>query len=129
MYEMYRIREVKIKIKTPCLSCAGKGYIDKKCTKCGGNGLHNKTINMWVVYSKKIQIEKIDRGSQDSIYKGILLTRKGELRYWEDSSCYVNEDSKLLHFTKEDAIRECEERNLEKYGEEFYSQYLKGEVK
>ena len=114
MYIMYSIREKPFKIQVPCRNCAEKGYINKSCQACNGKGIHNKIFIAYKVNEREEKIEKIDRED-----------KTGELRYWEDSSNFFYESSKLIHFNKEDAKTECDKRNIEKYGIEFYKQYLR----
>lgn len=112
MYEMFYINEYPIKIQVACKHCASKGYIDKNCNRCNGKGVHNKTKLIWKVQNKLYKIDKIDRDSNE-----------GELRYWEDMSSYFEEKSKRMHFTKQDAQKECTMRNIQKYGVDFVKQY------
>lgn len=111
--EMYKIREEDLKIKVPCEHCLEKGIVDRRCNKCGGNGVHNKTIKVWNVAPRTVTVEKIDRGCEDNFYKGIQTSRVGSLRYWTCASEYYNEENKLLHFNKEDAWNECARRNAD----------------
>ena len=111
--EMYKIREEDMKIKVPCEKCLEKGVIDKGCQKCGGNGIHNKTIKVWKVHPRTITVERIDRSSEDSYYHDIQTTYEGGLRYWTSASSFFNEDDKYLHFNKHDAQKECDRRNVE----------------
>lgn len=111
--EMYRIREEGVKIKVPCEHCAEKGIVDKRCNRCGGNGVHNKTIKVWKVAPKTVTVEKIDRSTEDNYYKGIQTSYVGGLRYWIGYSEFYNEESRLLHFNKIDAQRECDLRNVD----------------
>lgn len=111
--EMYRIRKEDMKIKVPCERCMKNGIVNKRCHKCGGNGVHNKTIKVWKVAPRTVTIEKIDRASEDSYYKGIQTNYKGELRYWTGVSEYFNEEDKILHFNRNDAQKECDRRNIE----------------
>ena len=99
--EMYRIKEVEQKIKVPCEFCLSKGIVYHKCSKCGGNCVHNKTIKIWKLAKYTEDIVAIDRDN------------KGALRYWTSQSEYFPEDSKLVHFTKKDAEAECARRNKE----------------
>jgi DnaJ-class molecular chaperone len=109
--EMYRIRMEKIKIKVPCERCSEKGIVDKNCHKCGGNGVHNKTIKVWKVSPRTETIYKIDRNDKDSYYHGIQTAYEGGLRYWISASEYFNEENRCLHFNKSDAQKECDRRN------------------
>lgn len=109
--EMYKIREEHVKIKVPCEHCLEKGIVDKRCNKCGGNGVHNKIIKVWNVSPRTVTVEKVDRSSEDSFFRGIQTSYVGGLRYWTSSSEYFNEESKLLHFNKDDAWAECVRRN------------------
>ena len=111
--EMYRIHEVNMKIKVPCEQCLEKGIIDKGCHKCGGNGTHNKTIKVWKVAPRTVTIEKIDRSSKDNYYRGTQTSYEGGLRYWTSASEFFNEEDKYLHFTKSDAQKECDRRNVD----------------
>lgn len=111
--EMYKIRLENMTIKVPCERCAGRGIVDYGCHKCGGNGVHKKTINVWKVSPKKEEIVKIDRSSKDSFYASTQTSYKGGLRYWTGLSEFYNEEDKYLHFTKEDAQQECDARNNE----------------
>jgi DnaJ-class molecular chaperone len=113
MYEMYMIQEYPLKIQVTCKKCSDKGYINKNCSSCNGKGLHYKTLSIWKTRPRIKTIDKIDRDSKTN-----------ELRYWEDMSCFFEESSKYIHFNKKDADRECKNRNIEKYGLEFYKQYL-----
>lgn len=98
MYEMFRIKEVEERIKVPCEPCMGRGIIDKRCHRCGGKGIHHKTIKIWKVLKNTIDIVKIDR-------------KEKELRYWICQSEYYPESALLVHFNKEDAQKECDKRN------------------
>ena len=111
LIEMYRIREVNKKIQVPCEWCLEKGIVDKRCNKCGGNGVHNKTLKVWEVMPRTEIIEKIDRGFEDNFYRGIQVEYEGGLRYWISSCEFFNEESRLLHFNKDDAQKECDRRN------------------
>lgn len=109
--EMYRIREVNIRIKVVCEICESNGIVISDCFKCGGKGIHNKTITLWKVSPRTVTISYIDRASKDDYYKGVQTSYEGELRYWLDMSEFYNERDRLLHFTKKDAQRECDKRN------------------
>ena len=100
---MYRIKEDVEKIRVVCSYCHSRPYHEVKsdCTRCGGNGVHNKSKKRWVVANRKEAIVKIDRDE------------KGGLRFWEDKSCYYPESNKIVHFTKADAVAECKKRNAE----------------
>ncbi len=111
--EMHKIKDMDVKIKVPCESCYNKGIVNRACNKCGGHGVHNKTIKVWKVMPRTIAVEKIDRSSEDSFYCGVQTAYAGGLRYWTGASEYFNEESKLLHFNKEDAQAECDRRNAE----------------
>ncbi len=111
--EMYRIRQEDVRIKIPCESCLEKGIVDKNCCKCGGNGVHKKTIKVWKVAPRTVTVEKIDRETENWCYKGVQYGHIGELRYWYSYSEFYSEESKLLHFNKEDAQEECNRRNVE----------------
>lgn len=113
LIEMYRIKETDIKIEVPCEHCLEKGIIDKKCNRCGGNGKHSKTIKVWKVMPNTVIVEKIDRSSEDSFYKGVQTSYAGGLRYWVNSSDFFNEESRLLHFNYDDAWAECVRRNAD----------------
>lgn len=80
--EMYRIRLENMKIKVTCERCSEKGIIDKGCHKCGGNGIHSKTIKIWKVAPITETVYKIDRASKDSYFRGVQTTYEGGLRYW-----------------------------------------------
>ena len=109
--EMYKIRQEEVKIKIPCERCMNSGIVDRRCKKCGGNGVHNKTIKVWKVAPKTETVVDIDRSSEDSFYKGIQTSYEGGLRYWIGMSEFYNEEDKYLHFTKKDAQDECNRRN------------------
>ncbi len=109
--EMYRIREEDVKIKVPCERCSAKGIVNNKCNVCGGKGTHNKNIKVWKVMPRTETVEKIDRSSEDNFYRGIQTSYVGGLRYWISYSEFFNEESKLLHFNKNDAQKECDRRN------------------
>lgn len=111
--EMYRIRLEDMKIKVPCEWCLKKGIIDKGCHKCGGNGIHNKTIKVWKVAPRTETVYKIDRSSKNSYYHGVQTTYEGGLRYWTSACEFFNEEEKYLHFNKYDAQKECDRRNVE----------------
>lgn len=113
MYEMYVIQEYPFKTQVACEKCSSKGYINKKCPSCNGKGLHYKTLSVWKVRPRTKTIDKIDRDSKTK-----------ELRYWEDMSCFYEDNSKLIHFNNKDAKRECDERNIGKSGLDFFKQYL-----
>lgn len=125
MYQMYSIKEIPIKIPVSCEFCSKIGFINKNCPKCGGRGIHNKTIKIWKTKPRIIEIVKINRASTNYYYKGELIIEKNELIYWIDNSSHYNENDKLIHFTKIDAQNECDKRNIEKYGIDFYKQYIK----
>ena len=110
--EMYKIRDEETKIKVPCERCLEKGIIDHTCAKCGGKGVHSKTIKVWKVAPKTVTVEKIDRSSGDNFYKGTQTSYKDGLRYW--TSCYefYNEADMYLHFTQNEAQKECDKRNV-----------------
>ncbi len=109
--EMYRIREEEMKIKVPCERCLEKGIIDCTCSRCGSKGVHSKTIKVWKVASKTVTVEKIDRSSSDNFYKGVQTSYKNGLRYWTGHSDFYNEANMYLHFTRNDAQKECNKRN------------------
>lgn len=111
--KMYRIRLEDIKIKVPCERCLKKGIVDKSCNRCGGNGVHNKTIKVWKVAPRTVTVERIDRSYKDSHYHGIQTTYEGGLRYWTSASEFFNEEDRCLHFNKNDAQKECDRRNVE----------------
>lgn len=113
MYITYLIKEKPFKIQVPCKHCSDKGYINKSCQACNGKGIHNKTFSSYVVRERDMEIVKIDRDVN------------GELRYWEDMSCYFEEKSKLIHFSRKDAKIECDKRNIGTFGTEFFRQYLR----
>lgn len=114
MYKMYLIKEYPFKIQVPCQHCSDRGYINKTCNACNGKGIHNKTLTIYKVGERVKDIDKIDRDSET-----------GDLRYWEDMSCYFPERLHLIHFNIKDARSECSKRNIEKYGIDFYRQYLR----
>lgn len=111
--EMYRIRLEDMKIKVVCEKCFKNGIIDSCCHKCGGKGVHNKTIKVWKVAPRTVTVERIDRSSKDSYYRDIQTTYEGGLRYWTGASDFFNEEDKYLHFNKNDAQKECDRRNKE----------------
>ena len=99
--QMYHIKLQDYKIKVVCNKCYKNGQVDEKCSQCGGKGVHNKTKQKWEISKKLVSINKIDRDED------------GELRYWEDKSCFFNEMDKYLHFSYQDAKNECKRRNNE----------------
>lgn len=109
--EMYKIRQEDMRIKLPCERCLEKGIIDKGCNKCGGDGVHHKTIKVWKVAPRTETIKKIDRSSKDSFYHSTQTSYEGGLRYWTGMSEFYNEADRYLHFTKSDAQKECDKRN------------------
>lgn len=111
--EMYRIREEDLKIKVPCEWCLKKGIVDKRCNKCGGNGSHCKTIKVWTVVPRTVTVERINRSPEDNYYRGVQTSYVGGLRYWTSYSDFFNEESRILHFNKSDAQKECDRRNVE----------------
>ena len=111
--EMYKIREEEVKIKVPCERCLEKGIIDRTCFKCGGNGIHRKTIKVWKVAPKTVTVERIDRSSSDNFYKDAQTSYKNGLRYWTSYYDFYNEADMYLHFTKSEAQKECDKRNEE----------------
>lgn len=123
-YNMFKIFQKDMKIKVVCDSCYSRGYIDTGCYKCGGKGTRNKTIQIWKY--KRYDIEKIDRVSSDHCIKekGTII-KEGELRYWIDNYSYFVESEKLIHFTKQDAIKECVRRNKEKHAPLLYMDVIK----
>ena len=76
--EMHKIKDMDVKIKVPCESCYNKGIVDRRCNKCGGNGIHNKTIKAWKVMPRTIVVEKIDRSPEDSFYCGVQTAYAGD---------------------------------------------------
>lgn len=111
--EMYKIREVDMKIQVPCERCLEKGIIDHTCSKCGGKGVHSKTIKVWKVASKTVTVEKIDRSDVDKFYGSFQTSYKNGLRYWTSLNDYYNEANMFLHFTKDEAQKECDTRNVD----------------
>ena len=98
--EMYKIKEFDEAVMVPCSLCAERGVIAADCGKCGGKGVHKKTIHPYRICRRTVTIIKIDRDSKTS-----------NLRYWTSSSEYFPEERKLVHFTEEDAQEECTRRN------------------
>ena len=98
--EMYVIKDVAENIMVPCEVCAARGVIYAECGKCGGKGIHKKTIYPWRVAKRTEIVIKIDRDSKTT-----------GLRYWTSSTEYFAEENKIAHFTKEDAEAECARRN------------------
>ena len=96
---MYRIKEYEETIKVPCESCLSKGIVSYKCQKCGGKGVHKKTIKVWRIVARMETVHKIDRDEY------------GDLRYWVEYDTFYKEDKKILHFTEKDAEKECVRRN------------------
>lgn len=97
--EMYRIKEYEETIKVPCESCLNRGIITHNCQKCGGKGVHKKTIKVWRIVARTETVQKIDRDAF------------GDLRYWVASDTFYSEEKRLLHFTEKDAEKECANRN------------------
>lgn len=119
MYKMYLVYARDIKMKVVCESCAVRGAVASNCTKCNGEGTHHKATKWYV--SKPIDIEKIDRGSEDisvrdAVTGELIVQPAGSLRYWVDASYYYAEQEKLIHFTKQDAAAECHKRNHKLHG-------------
>lgn len=110
--EMYKIREEDLKIQVPCERCLEKGIVDHTCFKCGGKGVHSKTIKVWKVAPKTVTVEKIDRSDVDKFYGSIQTSYKNGLRYWTSLNDYYNEANMFLHFTIEEAQKECDTRNV-----------------
>ena len=111
--EMYKIRLEDMKIKVPCEWCLKKGIIDKGCNKCGGNGVHSKTIKAWKVAPRTVTVYDINRSSKNNYYHGIQTSYEGGLRYWIGVSEFFNEEDRYLHFSKDDAQKECDKRNVD----------------
>lgn len=109
--EMFRIKASNLRIRIPCGRCLSKGIIDDLCVNCGGKGIHYRTIKVWEAESEAVSIEKIDRSHKDEFYKGIQVQYKNGLRYWEDSYTFYNDKDGYLHFTREEALKECVVRN------------------
>ena len=97
---MFKLREEDMKIQVPCERCLEKGIIDHTCSKCGGKGVHSKTIKVWKVAPKTVTVEKID---VDKFYGSIQTSYKNGLRYWTSLNAYYNEANMFLHFTKSEA--------------------------
>ena len=97
--EMSRIKEYEEVIKVPCESCLSRGVVTHNCQRCGGNGVHKKTIKVWKIVSRNEIVQKIDRDEY------------GELRYWVGYDTFYHEEKRLLHFTEKDAEKECKNRN------------------
>lgn len=102
--EMYKIKEFPSKYQIVCDHCQKKGFVDQSCNNCGGKGTRNKTINVWDVCKRKEDVIRIDREDKESLVKG-------DLRYWTGACDFYREQSKLLHFTYNDAKNECNLRN------------------
>lgn len=102
--EMYEIKEFPSKYQIVCDHCQKKGFVDPSCNNCGGKGTRNKTINVWDVCKRKEDVIRIDRENKDG-------SDSGSLRYWTSSCDFYREQSKLLHFTYNDAKNECNLRN------------------
>lgn len=111
--EMYKIREEDMKIQVPCERCLEKRIIDHTCSKCGGKGVHSKTIKVWKVAPKTVTVEKIDRSDVDKFYGSVQTSYKNGLRYWTSLNDYYNEANMFLHFTKDEAQKECDCRNAD----------------
>lgn len=109
--EMYRIKLKDVKVKVPCESCYKKGIVDVRCPKCAGIGTHKKTVKAWAVTKKKETVVAINRAEEDAFYKGVQIQHKGELRYWINTSEFYQETEKVLHFSENDAQKECDRRN------------------
>gem|GEM_PF-3574824 len=109
--EMYKIRKEYLKIQVPCEKCLEKGITDRMCSKCGGKGIHSKTIGVWKVSPKTVTVEKIDRSDTDKFYRSFQTSYKNGLRYWVGLNDYYNEADMFLHFTKSEAQKECDKRN------------------
>ena len=103
-FEMYKIRLEDVQITVTCEKCTERGYVSKDCCRCGGKGIHNKTVKKWRIAPELVSIIKIDREKEDSTFKG-------SLRYWTSLSEFYNEEKRLLHFNKSDAQTECDRRN------------------
>lgn len=97
--QMYRIKMNDYKVSIVCDHCYSNGEVDIHCKQCGGKGVHNKTKQRWEVHHRLEDINKINRDEN------------GEIRYWTDMSCFFSESDNFLHFTKEDAMIECNKRN------------------
>ena len=97
--KMYLLKRDSNKFVVTCNKCHERGYVDLKCTECGGKGVRFKTVEKWIV--RNIDIEEINRDSE------------GNIIYWTDSWSFFNENDRLIHFTKKDAQKECERRNGE----------------
>jgi len=110
---MYRIRDEETKIVVPCERCLEKGIIDRTCSKCGGKGVHSKTIKVWNVAPKTVTVDKIDRSDVDKFYGSIQISYKNGLRYWTGLNDCYNEANMYLHFTKDEAQKECDTRNVD----------------
>ena len=98
--EIYRIKDTAETVMVPCEVCVARGIVSAECGKCGGKGIHKRTIYPWRVAKKTETVIKIDRDS-----------RTAGLRYWTSSTEYFAEENKIAHFTKEDAEDECARRN------------------
>lgn len=93
--EMYKIEEHAIKYPKVCENCYSLGYVDSKCSQCGGKGVINKSKKIWEVCKYKEKISYIT----------------GDVKYWTAYSDYYSSRSKIVHFSQEDAERECSIRN------------------
>lgn len=97
--KFYRIELNDYKIQVVCDRCYNNGQVNPRCNECGGKGVHSKTKQKWEISNSLELLDKIDRDEN------------GELRYWIDSSSYFREEDKLIHFSFNDALGECNRRN------------------
>lgn len=109
--EMYKIYQENIEIIVPCERCIKGGNKNESCSKCGGIGVYNSSINIWKIDPVPVMITDIDRASKNRYYKGKQVCYEGGLRYWAGVGDFFNEGDKYLHFTREDAQDECDRRN------------------
>lgn len=126
--EMYKIRQQKVVIKVPCEACCANGAVDDDCFKCGGKGVHKKTLILWKVAPRTETIYNINRTFSESYYGGIPVSYEEDLRYWTDMSVYYDDKDRLIHFTIKDAQRECEKRNKVILGGLGLSDKLKNKI-
>lgn len=96
--EMYRIRQDSIKLHVPCHLCVSAGVIIENCHACNGKGWHNKTFPYWIISKRTTTIERIDKDEHG-------------YRFWTGPSEYFPEENHIVHFTKDEAQKECDLRN------------------
>lgn len=103
--DMYEICSKDLFVDAICETCKDLDCADPNCSLCKGKGTYKKVIHKWEVSNNLVRVYNIDRDYNSCI-------TPSSLRYWITFGQYVDESDRLLHFSKEDAQKECDYRNM-----------------